>query len=358
MTGIITRLCLLQRELAGLVNADMPNATRHARVTLVSIIALVALASCSARAPQAAKEPVPAAAEEPKPLPDLPRLAIGEKGIDVSQLLNVMLVRDRIITGSRPESAADLQALQGMGVRRVISVDGAKPNLEWASQVGIEYVHIPTGYNGLAETQQHAVARAMRDGMAGGKVYVHCHHGKHRSAAAVACGLIALGDMTNVQAEEYMHKAGTAVGYTGLWRSAAQAMPVKEGVLDALPANAGLPGGEQLLGMLMSDIENAYDSLKQSQRAAWGTPADHPDLIPLAEASRLKDMLEASGQHKSAHAKGVEYAKLLVANVSEADKLEQLLEAKAPTTDLDEQLKKFDQSCKACHVIFRDRDAY
>jgi protein tyrosine phosphatase (PTP) superfamily phosphohydrolase (DUF442 family) len=336
----------------------MYNAIRPVVATLFSISTFVAFVGCAAKAPQESKEPAPAAAAEPKPLPDVPKLTPGEKGIDVSHLHNVMLVHERVITGSRPESAGDLQALHAMGVRRVISVDGSKPNLEWASQVGIEYVHIPTGYNGLSETQQHAVARAMRDGMAGGKVYVHCHHGKHRSAAAVACGLIALGDMTNVQAEEYMHKAGTAAGYTGLWRSAAQAVPVKQGVLDALPANAGLPGGEQLLGMLMSDIENAFDSLKQSQKAEWGTPADHPDLIPLAEAARLKDMLEASGQHKSAQAKGVEYAKLLVANVNEADKLEQLLEKKAPGTELDEQLKKLDQSCKACHVIYRDRDAY
>ena len=299
----------------------------------------------------------PAKPDQHAPTP--PALTLGAKGINASHLHNLMLVRDDVVTGSRPEALEDLQLLSALGVTRVISVDGAKPNLDWAKQAGVEYVHIPTGYNGLSETQQLAIARALRDGTKdGGKIYLHCHHGKHRSAAATACALISLGEMTPLQGEEYLKTAGTAAGYTGLWRSVAQATPVPQAKIDALPADAGMPGGEKLLSMVMSDIENAFDSLKQSQAANWGTPADHPDLIPLAEAGRLKDMLEASGQHKAALAKGAEYAKLLVANLRDADQMEQLLERKAPNTELNEQLKLLDASCKACHVIYRDRDAY
>lgn len=348
------------------------------RVLIASSLALVALAGCAAEKPAQQSQPASsssaASAATPAAQPVVqapapavaaastitpPQLTLGAKGIDASHLHNLMLVRDDVVTGSRPEALEDLQLLRSLGVTRVISVDGAKPNLDWAKQAGVEYVHIPTGYNGLSETQQLAIARALRDGTKdGGKVYVHCHHGKHRSAAATACALISLGEMTPLQGEDYLKKAGTAAGYTGLWRSVAQATPATPEKINALPADAGMPGSDKLLGMVMSDIENAMDSLKYSQKADWGTPADHPDLIPLAEAARLKDMLEASGQHKMALAKGPEYAALLAANLRDADQMEQLLERKSDKPTLDEQLKKLDTSCKACHVIYRDRDAY
>jgi protein tyrosine phosphatase (PTP) superfamily phosphohydrolase (DUF442 family) len=348
-----------------------------ARCVGVSLIAATLVAGCAKEQPA---EPSPVVSLEPGtleantptvevslatckafsvPTPAVPALTQGAKGVNVSHLHNVMLVRGDVVTGSRPEAAADLATLRTLGVTRVISVDGAKPNIEWAKQAGVEYVHIPTGYNGLSETQQLAIARAVREGTKhGGKVYLHCHHGKHRSAAAAACALIALGDMTPAQGEEYLHTAGTAAGYTGLWRSIVQATPASAQKIDAQPADAGMPGSDNLLGMVMSDIENAFDSLRQSQAADWGTPADHPDLIPLAEASRLKDMLEASGQHKMALTKGPEYAKLLMANLRDADAMEQLLGRNADKATLDEQLKTLDTSCKACHVIYRDRDAY
>ncbi len=76
---------------------------------------------------------------------------------------------------------------QAMGIKTVISVDGAKPNVELANRFGLRYVHNATWLRWISETRGLELAKAVRD--LPGPIYIHCHHGKHRSpaAAAVAC---------------------------------------------------------------------------------------------------------------------------------------------------------------------------
>jgi hypothetical protein len=114
------------------------------RVLIASSLALVALAGCTADKPaphsqaagteSAAAAAVPAAqssAQAPAPVvasaPAItpPHLTLGAKGVDASHLHNLMLVRDDVVTGSRPEALQDLELLRAMGVTRIISVDGA-----------------------------------------------------------------------------------------------------------------------------------------------------------------------------------------------------------------------------------------
>jgi protein tyrosine phosphatase (PTP) superfamily phosphohydrolase (DUF442 family) len=98
--------------------------------------------------------------------------------VSAAGLHNVFPITDKFYSGSCPEGEAGFGSLRALGVRTVISVDGARPDVELARKHGLRYVHLPIGYDGVPRQQALRIARAVRD--LPGPVYLHCHHGKHR----------------------------------------------------------------------------------------------------------------------------------------------------------------------------------
>ena len=103
------------------------------------------------------------------------------------KLPNAYRLHPRVISGGQPEGEQAFARLKELGVKTVISVDGARPEVELARKYGLRYVHLPHGYDGVPDERASELAKAVRD--LPGPVYIHCHHGKHRSpaAATVAC---------------------------------------------------------------------------------------------------------------------------------------------------------------------------
>ena len=54
-----------------------------------------------------------------------------------------------MLAGSQPEGNATLARLAAQGVKTVVSVQGAKPDVEAARKHGLRYVHLPISYNGV-----------------------------------------------------------------------------------------------------------------------------------------------------------------------------------------------------------------
>ena len=100
---------------------------------------------------------------------------------------NFYLLGTNVYSGSTPEGDAGFKALAELGVKTIISVDGAQPDVIRAKKFGIRYVHLPHGYSGISTNLQHQLAKAASE--LDGPYYVHCHHGKHRgpTAAAILC---------------------------------------------------------------------------------------------------------------------------------------------------------------------------
>ena len=98
---------------------------------------------------------------------------------------------ERLYSGSEPHGEEGIASLKELGVKTIVSVDGAKPAVETARKYGMRYVHIPIGYDGVPEEAGQSLARLMRE--AETPIYVHCHHGKHRGPAAVAVACVAGG---------------------------------------------------------------------------------------------------------------------------------------------------------------------
>lgn len=275
------------------------------------------------------------------------------KATDYPGLHNLVLFGDGIVSGSQPEGPEGFASLEALGFRSIVSVDGAEPDLASARAVGLRYVHLPIGYNGATPERIAEIARAVRD--LPGPVYVHCHHGKHRSAAAAASAAILLGRSDKDQALAAMGVAGTAKGYTRLWGSVDEALAQPKDAVDR--ASNAFPEVTRPKGLAKSMIavDEAFDHLKLIQAAAWSTPTDHPDLVPAAEAGSIADLFRLSADDtKSLRAHEAGLADALRVASANAQKLEDALARKAPAAELEPLFAQVKNDCTTCHKAHRD----
>lgn len=279
--------------------------------------------------------------------------AAGEKA---HALHNVHTIGAKMISGGVPEGDAAFDELKTMGVKTIISVDGATPDVKSAEARGMRYVHIPITYAEATKEQQLEIARAVRD--LPGPVYIHCHHGKHRSPAAAASAAVLLGEATPEEAVAFMKNAGTAASYTGLYSCVSTASVADAATLDAAPAT--FPSVQKPKGITgaMVEIDHIYEHLGAVRDAGWTTPADHPDLVPAAEAGRLADFLRFSGEDAEVKQLGDDFAARLADAVSKATALEEGIVKHEGKELLEGKWKLVVASCKDCHAKYRDKKVW
>jgi hypothetical protein len=257
-------------------------------------------------------------------------------------------VTKRLYSGSEPHGEEGIASLKELGIKTIVSVDGAKPAVETARKYGMRYVHIPIGYDGVPEDAGRSLARLMRD--AETPIYVHCHHGKHRGPAAVAIACVAGCDMTGKEAIDILVRAGTSKDYTGLWRDVAAYTPP--------PADAELPELVEVAEVgsftaAMAQVDRAFDNLKLCCEVKWTVPPDHPDLVPAQEALLLQEGLHEAGRNLDERY-DEQFKTWLAAAEKQAIELRAALQAKDATgaTTIAAQVE---QACKQCHVAYRDQ---
>lgn len=268
---------------------------------------------------------------------------------------NAVAYQPGFISGSVPEGDAGFDTLAGMGVKTIISVDGAAPEVDRATARGMRYIHLPIGYNGFDEERRLQLARATRDAMADGPVYIHCHHGKHRSAGAAASVAASLGWATPPSMIDRMKVSGTAANYTGLYACASDSKVLDAATLNAVPADfpAVWKTSDYTRGMV--EVDEIYEHLKAIEKAGWKAPADHPDLVPAAEAGRLADLYRVLTDTDRVRKEDAAFADLMRKSQQEATALERLLAANPlDPAQLSAQFKLVGASCKQCHTKYRD----
>ncbi len=272
---------------------------------------------------------------------------------DAPGLHNLVAYHDGLLSGSAPEGRRGFDTLAGLGIRTIISVDGAQPDVEAARARGMRYVHLPIGYDGMDRQRTLELARAVKE--LPGPIYVHCHHGKHRSAAAVAAAAVTLGYLTRDHAQQRMGVSGTAPSYAGLYRCVAIATVASSDELAT--ADDSFPERWQTSGLVSSmvEIDQAFERLKAVERAGWTVPADHPDLVPAAEAGRLADLLRNLQDDERCRAKAPEFMQALRDAAGIAARLEeQFVSARADGAELGRQFARVTRSCRDCHAKYRD----
>jgi protein tyrosine phosphatase (PTP) superfamily phosphohydrolase (DUF442 family) len=286
--------------------------------------------------------PIPGHTEEPE--------RIEAPGIE-----NLFRLSPKLLSGGQPEGAEAFQALAGLGVRTIVSVDGAAPDLALARRYGLRYVHLPVGYDGIPRDRALALARLAKE--AEGSIYVHCHHGKHRGpAAAAVCGMVAEG-WDHADARQWLERAGTSPDYAGLYASIETFAPPSAEALAAL-TDADLPEQAEVPDLVegMVAIDLRWEHLKTIAAAGFGVPDDHPDLDPAHEATLLTEHYRELARLDESKGRGEAFLALLQASEQNALALRDAL--RSPTIDRKAASIAFQAAandCKACHSRFRDR---
>lgn len=271
---------------------------------------------------------------------------------------NAHQLAPRVYSGGQPEGEAAFAALAKLGIQTVISVDGARPDLEAARRHGLRYVHVPVGYDGIGTNQALLLAQAAVT--LTGPVFIHCHHGKHRGPAAAALVCEAAAGWSATEAEAWLRQAGTSPDYPGLYRAVREARFPAPGALaartNALPDYSPPPG--PVAAMVEMDVR--WEELLHIQSAGYRSPPDHPDLSPVHAAKLLEETLTEFARRPDTRERGEDFLRLAVAAEAAAAKLTKTFQAHAaaPAADgtnlLAAAYRGVSQSCSACHRAHRN----
>ncbi len=280
--------------------------------------------------------------------PETP-LQIGDKPCELPGLHNVLRLSPRVYSGGEPAGDEAFATLAHLGIKAIVSVDGATPNVAAAKKYDLRYIHIPMGYDGVAPTVAKAVAAAMRE--TNGPIYFHCHRGKHRGPAAAAVGCMTESTMTNRQAVKVLDRAGTGKEYAGLWRDVAAYIyaPPKLGEkLPQLVETAPVPS----LVSAMVKLDRTLDRLIACQKADWAAPKDHADRVPAQEALLAEETLHETRRNliagrDAAFRDELEKCELLVQRLGKTLK-------SGTSTQASADFSAVQQSCTECHARYRN----
>jgi protein tyrosine phosphatase (PTP) superfamily phosphohydrolase (DUF442 family) len=281
------------------------------------------------------------------------------KKLSSKHLPNLVQVHAKVISGGLPQDEAAFKELEALGIKTVISVDGAKPDVALAKKHGMRYVHLPHGYDGIPDDRAAELAKAVRD--LPGPVYVHCHHGQHRSPAAAAVACVEAGLIPAEQSLPVLKIAGTSPSYRGLYDSAKQARPLGTKYLDDLkaefPSTAKLPA----MAEAMVQIEHAHDHLQALAANRWQKLPEQPALDTAHEALLLREHFTELLRSDEVRKEPAKYVEMMQASETTARALEVSLEAWTKAGRPPEvpaivaaSLARVTKSCTDCHAAYRN----
>ncbi len=276
--------------------------------------------------------------------------------LSIPSLPNACRLHEKVISGGQPAGPSGFLALQKLGVRTIVSVDGAMPDVELARAYGLTYVHLPHGYDGIPDRRAVELAKAVRD--LPGPIYIHCHHGKHRSPAAAAVACVGSGYLSRQAAPSVLKLAGTSEDYRGLHQVVASAVPIRR--LDTVHVDYKESVDVPPLAATMVRVERSLDQLTKIEQAGWQVPKAHPDLSPEHEALMLRELFSELLRNKEIRDREQQFRKILQHSRDETALLEKQLQANhvSATGDrnsrLSATLSSIRWDCKNCHRQYRD----
>ena len=262
-------------------------------------------------------------------------------------LVKFMKVSNRILCGGEPHGKSAFETLKKLGVNTVVSVDGAVPQLDLAKAVGIRYVHIPVGYDGISPTAGMSLTRVVRETK--GPIYIHCHHGRHRGPAAAAIACRVEGTADDRRALEIMVQAGTSRDYTGLWRDVTGfVVPDTDAQLPPLVEVAPL----ESLTTTMARMSRRFETLKTSSTAALSSRAKEVHDTSAHDALLLHEHLREAARNQS-NGYDRKFSTLLTQSGDAAKAVYDSLQSGSPDA-AQRHLQALQQSCTQCHQAYRD----
>jgi protein tyrosine phosphatase (PTP) superfamily phosphohydrolase (DUF442 family) len=307
----------------------------------VAAAAMLALAGCDRRAERAADvaaaKPLPARSEGATP------------GLE-----NVWHLSNKLFSGGSPDGDKGFRTLAMMGVRTIVSVDGARPNAMLAERYGLQYVHLPVTYDGIPREKVLRLAKAVKD--LPGPIYLHCHHGKHRGPAAAVAAMMCLNlDLSAEAAVDLMKKIGTDPHYRGLFAVPKSLVRPSSDELEQVQFAMSRAAEVSPLAETMIRIDLHWDRLSSLKEAGWKQPEGHPEIVAADEALLLFEQLYELGRVYSNQPN--EFKQLAFESRQAALDFESALRLQArdvATDAVEAAYQRVDQSCNKCHELYRD----
>jgi protein tyrosine phosphatase (PTP) superfamily phosphohydrolase (DUF442 family) len=270
------------------------------------------------------------------------------KGIE-----NFYQLSDRVFSGSVPDGEAAFAALKERGIKTIITVDGSQPDVETAKRFGIRYVHLPIGYDAVPTNQAARMIKAAES--LPGPIYVHCHHGLHRGPAGAAVICMGVEGWTTAQADAWMHLAGTATNYAGLYTSVERFRPPSAEALAKLSADFPEKSKVSPLADVMIQMDEHFDNMKLIRKSGFQKPASHPDLEPAHEALLFSELFKELKRTGITEKRGDDFKAKLDEAVRAAGALSDSLNAKpADMQAAEKAFLRVGESCAACHKAHRN----
>jgi protein tyrosine phosphatase (PTP) superfamily phosphohydrolase (DUF442 family) len=270
---------------------------------------------------------------------------------------NFYRASSRVYSGSSPHGKEAFEELKRIGVKTIISVDGARPDLDAASRAGLRYIHIPIGYDRVGREAQLQLIQAVKT--VEGPVFIHCHHGKHRGPAAAAIICQGVEGWGADRAVRWLQQAGTASDYAGLYQSAETFQTPRAEELAAIGTE--FPTYAPVSGMVnaMVELDARWERLKWVQKAGYGPVPSHPDIDPAHEALLLAELYRELLRDEESRAHGPDFMERLRQSEAEAQAMRHFLkEGTATTPERLEQgatlWRAAGHSCAACHKSYRN----
>jgi len=258
---------------------------------------------------------------------------------------------DKIAQGGEPVGEVAFENLAALGIRTVLSVDGAATDVETAHEWGLRYVHIPIGYDGITDEQALEIVKAVE--ASEGPVYVHCHHGLHRGPAAAGIARIGVDGLDAAQALKDLEASGCSRNYPGLYRDVGKFSKPSAAVLAAVSAD--LPEVRVPVGVKasMSYIDRRWDFVNAGAKAHWGKLEKHPDVDVAHEAGMIENTLRSLVADHGKHAADARFVEMMKAAHTASVELETAIRAHQ-SEQADAAHKRLKNACDACHEVYRN----
>ena len=291
--------------------------------------------------------------------------------LETEHIPNAVRLHEKVISGGLPEDENAFQELKALGIKTIVCVDGAKPDTEMASRFGMRYVHLPHGYDGISSQRAQELAKAVRD--LEGPIYIHCHHGKHRSPAAASVACVGAGLIPPGEALTALEIAGTGKEYLGLYRSAREAIRIESEQLNSLDVEFRPTVKIPPMADAMVELEKPYHHLQQFSANRWKLLDSHPDIFPAHEALILREHFTELIRTEETKSYPPEFSDWLDHSKTATEEIEELLKnehdpaladfpAGARSVELnnetvvrlDQALERISKDCRKCHQAYRN----
>ena len=282
----------------------------------------------------------------------------GVSRVPSRRLPNLIKFNDAVYSGGTPDGPLGFDELRSLGIKTVISVEAIPPGAEKARAKGLRYVHLPHGYDGISPTRRLQLSKAVAT--LDGPIYIHCHHGIHRSPAATAMVCVSLGWLNSEQGLATLRFAGTSSRYRGLYQSVRDADLLNEEEL----RDAATEFVERIEVPPMTEkmvfLESLLASLEEQSKSGWELPGKDPDKTAEYQALLLKEhyreWLREGVSENSVRESNTDVFRRLVEDAEEnARRLEKALGTiRSPPSEISGRFEHVKNDCVECHRRFRD----